>query len=357
MNITFANVPGIIQYENGNFQYSLMTIKELTTDNYSLWKGQRFINRQHIKEIKEEMINSINTTKNIKYSSSLPHIALTTDKKKYIIDGQHRIEVYKEICKKHNNAIKVLVLYEYCNSDEQVMESFKRSNTQWEQNDEVKKWIHGEENEHPKPQNNMEVIQKLWNEKLEEYGGLKGMISRSSKPQKPNINENNFLNSLTSFTSFTSFTSSIEPNKNITYEQLKLQLNNANEKIKNLKSTNEYKVKNPERWKKCEKFNCYIGLVPDFTIYMKEEKKQQRTNIPSGIRKKLWKNHFGEYAAVGNCKVCTDLIHINSFEAGHIVAVAKGGSNHIENLLPICQTCNRSMGTTNLYDYKNNYFK
>lgn len=350
MNINFANVPGIIQYENGNFQYSLMTINELATDNYSLWKGQRFINRQHIKEIKEEMINSINTTKNIKYSSSLPHIALTADKKKYIIDGQHRIEVYKEICKKHNNAIKVLVLYEYCNNEEQVMEAFKRSNTQWEQNDEVKKWIHGEENEHPnnnKPQNNIEVIQKLWNEKLEEYGGLKGMFSRSSKPQKPHLNENNFLNSLTS---------SNDPNKNITYEQLKSQLNNANEKIKNLKSTNEYKEKNPERWKKCEKFNCYIGLVEDFTIYMNNEI-PKRKKLPDGIRKKLWKNHFGDYAAVGNCKVCTDQIHINRFEAGHIVSVAKGGSDHIENLLPICQNCNRSMGTTNLYEYKNTYFK
>ena len=33
-----------------------------------------------------------------------------------------------------------------------------------------------------------------------------------------------------------------------------------------------------------------------------------------------------------------------NFEAGHIIPESKGGSTHIENLLPICSPCNKSMG-------------
>jgi len=36
---------------------------------------------------------------------------------------------------------------------------------------------------------------------------------------------------------------------------------------------------------------------------------------------------------------------ITTFHTGHIVAVADGGSNHIDNLEPICSSCNYSMGT------------
>lgn len=33
-----------------------------------------------------------------------------------------------------------------------------------------------------------------------------------------------------------------------------------------------------------------------------------------------------------------------NFEAGHVIPESKGGKTHIENLLPICSTCNKSMG-------------
>ncbi|NDG68463.1 MAG: hypothetical protein EB135_03170, partial [Proteobacteria bacterium] len=39
------------------------------------------------------------------------------------------------------------------------------------------------------------------------------------------------------------------------------------------------------------------------------------------------------------------------FECGHIIAEAKGGETSLENLRPICSTCNKSMKTINMNDY------
>ena len=45
------------------------------------------------------------------------------------------------------------------------------------------------------------------------------------------------------------------------------------------------------------------------------------------------------------------------FDCGHVVASAIGGQNVVENLRPVCATCNKSMGTQNMEEFKDIYFK
>jgi len=54
------------------------------------------------------------------------------------------------------------------------------------------------------------------------------------------------------------------------------------------------------------------------------------------------------------CKIRT--IHITEFQVGHNKAVAKGGSDDISNLRPICGSCNRGMKTMSIEQYKKKYF-
>jgi hypothetical protein len=62
---------------------------------------------------------------------------------------------------------------------------------------------------------------------------------------------------------------------------------------------------------------------------------------------------MGKDNGTGKCFACTyNDIRSSSFECGHIVAVACGGENTIENLRPVCAACNKSMGKMNLDDYK-----
>ena len=81
-----------------------------------------------------------------------------------------------------------------------------------------------------------------------------------------------------------------------------------------------------------------------------------RKSIPKTVRDKLWISTFGKDNAKGICGCCQKDIHILEWEAGHIEAVAKGGLDTLDNLMPICGSCNRSMGTQNLYEFRRLYF-
>ena len=66
------------------------------------------------------------------------------------------------------------------------------------------------------------------------------------------------------------------------------------------------------------------------------------------MKDKVW-----EKCVNGKCCICerTD-IEKDNFEVGHIKARAIGGQVELDNLLPMCFDCNRSMGIQNAFRYK-----
>lgn len=78
--------------------------------------------------------------------------------------------------------------------------------------------------------------------------------------------------------------------------------------------------------------------------------------ITAAIKKKVWKMAFGK-SQIGICVICNKTeVTKETFECGHIVARALGGSTEPSNMLPMCFDCNRSMGTRNAYEYKNDVY-
>jgi 5-methylcytosine-specific restriction endonuclease McrA len=49
------------------------------------------------------------------------------------------------------------------------------------------------------------------------------------------------------------------------------------------------------------------------------------------------------------CKKTT--IKNTEFDCGHVMSERNGGGQEITNLRPICSSCNKSMGTTNMIDF------
>ena len=47
---------------------------------------------------------------------------------------------------------------------------------------------------------------------------------------------------------------------------------------------------------------------------------------------------------------------MNKFEAGHIISEKDGGNLSLDNLLPICSGCNRSMSSKNLNEWINEFY-
>ena len=58
----------------------------------------------------------------------------------------------------------------------------------------------------------------------------------------------------------------------------------------------------------------------------------QRTPIPSDVKRAVWKRDGGRCV---NCGSEVDL------EYDHIIPVAKGGSSTVQNIQILCMTCNR----------------
>jgi 5-methylcytosine-specific restriction endonuclease McrA len=78
----------------------------------------------------------------------------------------------------------------------------------------------------------------------------------------------------------------------------------------------------------------------------------KREAIPFEIRDRVWLQYHGAQT-VGPCYCCGAAVE--KYNAGwhcaHVLSVAKGGTETLENLRTSCGHCNLSMGDQNLYAY------
>ena len=84
---------------------------------------------------------------------------------------------------------------------------------------------------------------------------------------------------------------------------------------------------------------------------------RKRRPIPKAKRRAIWIKHIGSHIFSADCLSCGSMpIDPFSFESGHVVAHSKGGSDAIDNLVPICSICNKDMGTMDMRQYMRNQF-
>lgn len=82
----------------------------------------------------------------------------------------------------------------------------------------------------------------------------------------------------------------------------------------------------------------------------------KKRSIPLALKRKVWNSHIGESVGKTRCLCCklTDITQLN-FSCGHSIAESNGGALTLENLKPICVSCNSSMGTRNMDDFIREY--
>jgi 5-methylcytosine-specific restriction endonuclease McrA len=74
------------------------------------------------------------------------------------------------------------------------------------------------------------------------------------------------------------------------------------------------------------------------------------------VRFAVWNAWHGRESGVGPCHVCGAQITQQDFECGHVVAHSRGGPCTVDNMRPVCRTCNRSMGAENMDEFRGRYF-
>ena len=78
--------------------------------------------------------------------------------------------------------------------------------------------------------------------------------------------------------------------------------------------------------------------------------------IPLAVRQAVWNTHIGVEHGISPCFMgCGTIISQAAFHCGHVIAKSKGGPTTIQNLRPICQRCNTSMGNIDMYDFCREY--
>ena len=85
--------------------------------------------------------------------------------------------------------------------------------------------------------------------------------------------------------------------------------------------------------------------------------KEKRKAIPKHIKTLVWNKYIGADIASADCVSCrTVKISNRSFHCGHVIADSKGGDMTINNLRPICDACNGSMGTKSMNEFTKEFF-
>jgi hypothetical protein len=97
----------------------------------------------------------------------------------------------------------------------------------------------------------------------------------------------------------------------------------------------------------------YIPInQPIETIKKKSKEEYKKIPIPKPLRLQVWEKFFPRQM-YGNCICCQrEMCFDTNYECSHIIAEREGGATVIDNLVPACQTCNRSMRTRNLYEFQ-----
>ena len=85
------------------------------------------------------------------------------------------------------------------------------------------------------------------------------------------------------------------------------------------------------------------------------DKKNKKKAIPVALKRKVWNKWIGESIGKSKCLCCnlTDIAQLN-FSCGHIIPESNGGELKLDNLKPICISCNSSMGKTNMNNFISN---
>jgi 5-methylcytosine-specific restriction endonuclease McrA len=77
----------------------------------------------------------------------------------------------------------------------------------------------------------------------------------------------------------------------------------------------------------------------------------KKVKIPKALREQVWLTWCG-HVFDHKCLVawCSNTITPFIYEVGHNIPESKGGTTKIDNLRPICSSCNKSMGNNYTID-------
>ena len=272
----------------------------------------------------------------------------------YLVDGQHRYHAMKQLFDKysHDYSCWIEVIRVESLDDLKSVYEVINKNT-------------------PLPEFNLSLAvgdKSILQETLHYYQDRYPQIwSKSIRARRPFIYFNSFQETLSFILQYIQVESSKQLIEII--DQYNMSLRKS--------PLSSYKNVNEKMMEKAKQWDFYLGL---YTFDMNEDygypwarsiveyhcpgikltKSKQgvkKKTISKSLRSKVWNRYIGQSIGETKCIVCQNcIINMMDFECGHIEAESKGGKTEVDNLLPICGLCNKSMGSVHMEEYVSSQF-
>tara|TARA_Y100000389_G_scaffold204488_2_gene257354 strand:+ start:3024 stop:4088 length:1065 start_codon:yes stop_codon:yes gene_type:complete len=308
---------------------------------------QREIDQSKVDEIRDTFIEFHKNEENyfIKHGFSLSLCKIGDGKELWVVDGQHRLRAMEALYKLGYDPY-VMIRIGLCDTLDEMKKDYKLLNT----NSDLPIIYTSFENE---------FIQKLLIDLRDTYKKRYTRAFCNSKKETNHTNRQHIDKWLELFIPDKINYGSIED-----LDAKLMEINNKISEFLNNGKNFDFYIKTRDK-KIIEETGLYLHLRNikwvDY-FYNGDEIVYTSCNynkkpIPKALKKSVYNRDFGDKEYIGKCWVCETEIDRDNSHIGHMKAEAMGGKTVLDNLRAICVTCNLSMGTTHMVDFKSNYFK
>ena len=270
-------------------------------------------------------------------------VIIDLNEKYYLIDGQHRYEMLKELFFESNQTLSefVFITWYKCIVINETIDIFKSLNK-----DSIKNqnYINQDEFVHIKINDFLNDLKSTHKDAFAKRSSTSGYIKTIEE----------FTNELATHNFFDNNKSPV---------QLKIELLKANDEFYRL---NNYAVNyeiNNRIFYANEKENIKNQIIfplknTNFMTWFFNHNinpchyyKMQKTPIPTYLRKQVWEKYHGNsetaICPISYCQTQINRSAQGSMQIGHIISEKNGGKTVLNNLKPLCKKCNCEMGSIN----------
>ena len=263
----------------------------------------------------------------------------------YIVDGQHRIEMAKQLYKDRGINDELIFCWYTCNEHElrQLFNSINHDSTKNQFYIQQSNLTQIKINEFTK------FLKTHFKASFANKKTEKGKIKAVEELRDELIQINFFTNDL----SIQGLTDKLMELNNKFYDTVRFGVdltenigNFYKDEIKHIEQNIIFSLKATN----------FVAWIEDDSITPIHRNKRGKKRISKKIRDQCWNNKYGPTELV-ICPVssCSYQMNKNSndWHTGHIISEYNGGGIDLSNLNPVCVKCNLDMGTMNWCDYDN----
>jgi|UniRef100_A0A6C0BPM2 hypothetical protein len=327
--------------------------------DYHIPSFQRLLNKEYIQSLCEDQLREYETFNSFSALQSIT-CALYIGKM-YVLDGQHRIHMFKTLKEKNGVSLSkniVPVITYYVDTLDELRDYYNRINKH-------------------NPINPLQLDDNWQKYKIFfEWFALtfKPYIKPTKNTRCPHFNLDEMMNHLNTFSSLHNvqnmnmFINSIILLNDFLITNREQIKNNQIQQDLSVNITKCYSKKNATYpcmlglWRQYEWFDIALELYNNsndecFLQSMSLSKYcKSRPVIDLNLKYAVWSKR-NKNRDDPCCYCCEESLTFLNMECGHVVPHCKGGTIDIDNLEPICRNCNRRMGVMHLGHYRDSIKK